>query len=296
VAELDAQRKAEQARREQAVLQLAALEEEQNNLRRREEQRLRAEREREQALLRCKSETEELGTIETDLAKLREFEKRIGCDDVRALTRAKITTLAKEEETCKKEASSRDYLLKQVKGNDLSKLNDFKQQATKLEQELSCERLRTSVAELLTTIRVKIAQVDLKRLTCYKGNADGMLNEATREAVKLFLTKIARPDKGGEVDEDLLTRLNDRSNAAVCKPEPQEQRPAVADRPPPRDEPRSKPAAAPHRPESRPASSPRPPAPPRPAAAPVATRPAAPVAASSRPTAPSGGGGVIGLH
>ena len=149
---------------------------------------------------------------------------------------------------------------------------------------------------MLTTIRVKIAQVDLKRLTCYKGNADGVLNEATREAVKLFLTKIARPDKDGEVDEDLLRRLNDRSNEAVCKQEPQG-RPTMVSHPP-REEPRSKPVAAPRPPKSHTASSPPPPGVGRPAT-PVATRPAtaAPVAASSRPSAaPSGGGGVIGLH
>jgi len=67
VAELDAQRKAEQARREQAAMTLAALEEEQNNLRRQEEQRQRAEREREQALLRCKSAIER-GGIDQPLA------------------------------------------------------------------------------------------------------------------------------------------------------------------------------------------------------------------------------------
>jgi len=75
-----------------------------------------------------------------------------------------------------------------------------------------------------------------------------MLNEATREAVKLFLSRIARADKDGEVDEDLLRRLNDRSNEAVCKPEPQQGRPTMVSHPPPREEPRSKPAAAPRPP------------------------------------------------
>jgi Caspase domain len=287
IAELDAAHKQELERQQQAAFKLAALEEEQNELRRKEELRLRTDKEREQALLKCTAENAELGTIETDLAKLQEFSKRIGCDEVRAITKAKINNLVREESECKDQDKNRNFIRDQVRASSKrGNLSEYLQKAVKFEQVMSCARLRPSVQEMIGTIRVKIAQIDLKSLACYTGVADGALNDATRDAVKLFLTKIARPDKDGEVDEDLLTRLSDRSNASVCKPEPQE--PAVVHRPPQREEQR-RPVAAPRRePPRERQAAPQPQRqapPPRPAAQAVA-----------RPAAPAPSGGLVGVH
>jgi hypothetical protein len=289
VSELDAAAKAEQNRQQQAAFKLAALEEQQNDLKRREEQQARSEAQRAQAALKCKSENEELSTIEADLGRLQEFFRRISCDDVRALTKAKLDVMVKEEKVCKEEDNRVGFFNRAKSTNDHAKLVGLKKDVVKFEQELKCARLRPSVTQEIVTIRIKLAQVDLKRVGCYKGDTDGVLSDATRDAVKLFLAKIARPDDAGEVDEDLLSRLSDRANAEACKPAPSER--PVAARPAPRDEPaprKQQPVsiAPTHRPE---------PAAPRPQAAPAQPRPAAtPVARQSAP-APSGGG-VIGLH
>jgi hypothetical protein len=293
VAELDMKAKAEQKRQQDAAFKLAALEEQQNEIRRREEQRARTEAERAQADLKCKSENEELGTIEADLVRLREFVKRIGCEEVRALTRAKIVTMEKEEKVCRDDDKDLGLMVKRARAADsTAKLIAVKKEVVKFEQDMNCARLRRSVKHEIVTIGVKLAQVELKRLACYKGDADGVLSDSTREAVKLFLTKISRPDDAGEVGEDLLTRLADRANAGACKPEQPESRPAVASRPAPREteQPPRKPTNIAPAPRRQPEPSPQH------QARPTPTAPAAkPVAQAPRPTAPSGGG-VIGLH
>ena len=132
----------------------------------------------------------ELASLEGDLAKLKLFVKRSGCEDVRALTNAKIMQIERDEIACKDENTKRNGLLNEAnKRTDRARLTGFKQDMVKLEQEMTCARLRPSVTAAVDTIRVKIAQVELKRVGCFSGSADGALNDATREAAKLFFAK-----------------------------------------------------------------------------------------------------------
>jgi len=301
VSTLDAAAKAEQARQQQAALKLAALEEEQNEIKRREEQRARTEGERQRLDLRCKSENEELSRIEADLGQLQEFMKRIGCDDVRTLATAKIKVMVHEEAVCKDEGKRLSFVADHAKGtNDRGRLIGFKNDAVKIEQDLKCARLRPSVTQELAIIRIKLVQVELKRLACYKGDIDGVLSDATREAVKLFLAKINRPDASDDVSDELLNQLGAGANASVCKPEPTV-RPAVASRPPrePREDPpasRKPVVATPHRQEPR-EREPRQAAPVQHVAPPpLEPRPAVTNVARPAPAPSSSGGGVIGLH
>jgi uncharacterized caspase-like protein len=214
---LAAQRQA-QLLQQQAAEKLAALEEEQNRLRREEEQRQRAERERQQAATRCENERVELASIEAELKKLQDFVKRSGCEEVRTLTTAKITQIEREEKVCKDEDARRNRLLEQARRqSDRTRLASLKQDMIKFELEMSCARLHPSVAEALGMIRVKAAQIELKRLGCFTGSGNGILNDATRDAAKNVLAKLGRPDGDGAIDEELLSQLNAPANAAICK-------------------------------------------------------------------------------
>lgn len=295
IRQVDATLKAEQNRQQQAALKLAALEEEQNEVRRREEARARTEAERIKSEERCKAEDEQLNTIANDLLRLKDFAKQIGCQTVASIARGRIDTLEKEEKVCKQEDAKLASIISRSKGISDKRLVEPRKQVASLEQDLNCARLRPAVAQEHAIIRIKLAQVGLRQAGCYKGDVDGILSDATREAVQLFLTKISRPDGTSEVDDDLLNRLGDRANERACKPEPEKApEPVATHTRPPREEappPRRPVVSAPpvHRSEPAPRREVHSaPPPPRPQAAP-APRPAA---VSSAPA----GGGIVGLH
>ena len=236
----------EQLQRQQAAVKLAALEDERNRQRREEDQRLADQQKRQQIEAKCKQETTDLASIESDVAKLREFVKRSGCEDVRSLTKEKIAQFERAEQACRDEDSKRNALVNQVKRfADRGRLDGFKQEIGKLDLQVTCARLKPSIAEALVMTRVKIAQVELKRLGCFDAAVDGNLSEATRDGAKLFLAKLGRTDSDAEFNEELLSELK-RQNGRVCKPA----EPAVATTQP------NKPAATPRRhvePPARPA-------------------------------------------
>jgi hypothetical protein len=224
---LVAEQRALEQQQQKAAERLAALEEERNRQRRADEERQRAEQARQEALRKCKGEGVELASIESDLAQLRLFAKRTTCDDVRALTNAKIAAIEREEKTCRDEDGRRNSLLTQAKRlSDRIRLTGAKDDLVELERGMTCLRLRPSVVATTSTVRVKIAQIELKRVGCYTGGADGTLNDATRDAAKVFLARLSRPDSDGSIDEELLSELKSQ-NGPICKP------PAVAERTPP---------------------------------------------------------------
>ena len=202
----------------EAATKLAALEAERAKQRRQEEDQRQAEQARQQAEARCKSELVEFGSIETDVSRLRQFAKRSGCEDVRKLTNEKIASIEREEKTCRDEDGRRVSLLDQVRTqNERTRLAKSKDEMFKLQVEITCARLRPSFVDAIGTIRVKLAQVELKRLGCFSGASDGLLSDATRDAAKLFLASIGNPDRDVEINDGLLSDLNSHVDP-VCKP------------------------------------------------------------------------------
>jgi hypothetical protein len=215
---LAAQREA-QERQQAAAEKLARLEEERNRQRHEEEAHRRAEQERQQAQIACQSENMELSSIENDVVKLRSLAKRSSCEDVRSLTNAKVTRIEREEKACRDEDGRRSGILGQAKRqSERTRLASLKEAMIKLEQEVTCVRLRPTLEESLATIRVKIAQTELKRLQCFDGSNDGVMNDATRDAARLFQAKVGSADNDGDITESLLASLGDQKDA-VCKPE-----------------------------------------------------------------------------
>jgi hypothetical protein len=276
-----AQQEAQESQKKGAE-RLAALEDERNRLRREEEQRQHAEKKRQDAAKACQDEGVELASLEGDLAKLKLFVKRSGCEDVRALTNAKITQIERDENACKDANTKRNALLSETnKRTDRSRLTGFMQDMMKLEQEMACARLRPSVAAAVETIRVKMAQAELKRVGCYSGNADGVSNEATREAMKLFFVKEGA--EGGDITE-LLSDLKDMKDG-FCNPAPAS--PPVADHQKKEKAPTKRQASAPSRQEA-PRRQERQSGPAR-----TSSRAEPRAAPSYHPAAPMGGGGAI---
>jgi hypothetical protein len=275
-----------QAEQRKGAERLAALEEERNRLRREEEQRQQAEKKRQDMVKACQDEGLELASLEGDLAKLRLFVKRSSCEDVRALTSAKVTQIEREETICKGEDSKRSGLLSEAnRRTDRTRLTGFKQDMIRLEQGMACTRLRPAVTAAVAAIRIKIAQVELKRVGCFSGSTDGTLNDATRDAAKLFLVKLghAEADADGEITDALLSDLSDQKDG-FCKPAS----PPLVDRQKKEKAPQKRQASRPPRQEQARPQQERPATPARTSARPEPQR-----APSYRPSAPAGGGGAI---
>lgn len=205
------------AEKQQAAERLAALEEERNRQRREEEKRRQDEQARQRAEAKCKEERVELATIESNLATLRTFVKRSECEEVRTLGTGKITQLEREEKICKEEDSKRNSFLTQAKRlSDRTRLAALRTNLTKLDQDMTCTKLRSAIAENITMVKVKLAQIELKRHGCFTTATDGVMDDGTRKAAKLFLAKIGHPDGDSEITDELLSDLVKHKDP-VCK-------------------------------------------------------------------------------
>jgi uncharacterized caspase-like protein len=95
----------------------------------------------------------------------------------------------------------------------------------KLEQELTCARLRPVVVAALNRAiaaqdvtgseRVRAAQTELARLGCYSGVIDGSLGEGTKAALDRYLAQQRRTGNPAEITEALLNELQSQPTR-VC--------------------------------------------------------------------------------
>ncbi len=258
---LQAEEQRQKLAQQEAAKKLAALEEERARQRREEGERRQAEQARQQSEARCKSDIAELTSLEADAGKLRQFSKQSICEEARKLASEKVALIEREEKTCRDENSQRIALLGQVKTqNDRTRLGRSKEEMVKLQLESTCARLAPSFMDAIGMIRVKIAQVELRRMGCFSGTPDGLLNDATRDAATLFLATVGNPDSDAKIDEGLLSDLNSH-NDPVCKPasppavvhteRKPEPRSKQASRPPARERPRERGREAPARSSTR---------------------------------------------
>ncbi len=204
-AERDQQAAREKAQRETTDLrtQVAAL----------EQQRLareRADRER----------------TERDQAD-REAAERARLARLEAERLARIETERKMDEACKRDE---ERLAGLQRGGTLGR-----DELVRFERELGCERLRPLVLaaisapavetpktrlvpapELMDTPQlVRAAQAQLRRIGCFAGDDDGKLNDATRNAVKRYLTQRGLPANEIKISESLVAELKTQDKG-VC--------------------------------------------------------------------------------
>jgi len=95
----------------------------------------------------------------------------------------------------------------------------------RLEQELSCERLRPSVVAALqralalpvsnTLEQVRAAQQELRRLGCFEGIADGDPGIVTRSALNRYLAQRGRTTSDIEITDAFVSELKSQT-ARVC--------------------------------------------------------------------------------
>ena len=95
-----------------------------------------------------------------------------------------------------------------------------RQELDQLTRTLSCEDLRPSLLALSTVAlrlkelearqaadQIRTAQRELRRIGCYSGADDGLLNKATKDAIQLYRTKSKQKAEGLSITEDLLKDL-----------------------------------------------------------------------------------------
>src|SRR5256714_908158 len=204
-AERDQQAAREKAQRETTDLrtQVAAL----------EQQRLareRADRER----------------TERDQAD-REAAERARMARLEAERLARVEAERKMDEACKRDE---ERLAGLQRGGTLGR-----DELVRFERELGCERLRPLVLaaisapavetpktrlvpapELMDTPQlVRAAQAQLRRIGCFAGDDDGKLNDATRSAVKRYLTQRGLPANEIKISESLVAELKTQDKG-VC--------------------------------------------------------------------------------
>jgi peptidoglycan hydrolase-like protein with peptidoglycan-binding domain len=64
---------------------------------------------------------------------------------------------------------------------------------------------------------IRKAQIELKRLDCLSGRADGKLGKATRQAIKKFWASAKQPDGDLDVTDELVAALKERGDN-YCRP------------------------------------------------------------------------------
>ena len=85
---------------------------------------------------------------------------------------------------------------------------------------MSCEELRPSLLALSAEAlrlkeleareaadQIRAAQRELRRIGCYSGSDDGLLNKATKDAIQLYRTRSKQRTDGITITEELLKEL-----------------------------------------------------------------------------------------
>jgi len=65
--------------------------------------------------------------------------------------------------------------------------------------------------------QIRKAQIELRRLDCFQGRADGNLGEQTRQAVKKFWASAKQPEVEVNVTDQLIADLSERGDN-FCRP------------------------------------------------------------------------------
>ena len=205
----------EKAQGDAANLQtrLAALEAERTARERAERERVERERVERERAEREAAERTRLARLETErLAAEREAAERTRL--------ARLEAERKAEEACKRDE---ERLTGLQRGGSLER-----DQLVRFERDLACDRLRPLVVAAIAGLAVEApktrvvpppallmdtpqlvnaAQVELRRIGCFAGDNDGKLTEATRNAIKRYLTVRGLPSNDIKVSESLVAEL-----------------------------------------------------------------------------------------
>jgi Caspase domain len=210
----------EKAQGDAANLQtrLAALEAERTARERAERERVERERADRERAERERAERE--AAERTRLARL-ETERLAAEREAAERTRlARLEAERKAEEACKRDE---ERLAGLQRGGSLER-----DQLVRFERDLACDRLRPLVVAAIAGLAVEApktrvvpppallmdtpqlvsaAQVELRRIGCFAGDNDGKLTEATRNAIKRYLTVRGLPSTDIKVSESLVAEL-----------------------------------------------------------------------------------------
>lgn len=211
--ETERRQREEAARRQEAAERLAKLEAEriqaQREAKERETARLREQAERQKAERNCQLERATLGAIETNLGKLQSLVNQSTCEEVRIAAGEKVAALTAqrdlEAQACKRE----DELLALLKGTGA----ESRQRLVEFQKQMTCERLRPVVVAILSkpdapdASLVRNTQIALRRIGCLSGADTGEMNDATRSALKRFLSRTDRNEADLSITPALLTEI-----------------------------------------------------------------------------------------
>lgn len=182
-----------------------------------------AEAERKEAEARQKAEKAERDKAAAEAAAARATAEKQArqAEDARKAAEA----AAAREAVCKSEQARLDDII--ARGSDGTGLDDL----TTFSRTVTCERLGGLVTAALDRFRteaarraatapnspqlVRAAQTELVRLGCLTGKADGVMNSATTDAVRRYLTLDGQPTDTISVTEEFVGNLSKRS-ARVC--------------------------------------------------------------------------------
>jgi peptidoglycan hydrolase-like protein with peptidoglycan-binding domain len=74
-----------------------------------------------------------------------------------------------------------------------------------------------SVSHANTPGQIRRAQIELRRLDCFQGRADGKLGDQTRQAVKKFWVSAKQPATEVNITDELIADLSERGDN-FCRP------------------------------------------------------------------------------
>lgn len=228
----------------------------------------------------CDAERRELATFR-DLADLRRKTLAIRCLPLKAEADARVAALESEENRRAALCASEAQKVSGLKGGGSAVRDDL----VALRASLTCDAARKDADLTIRSVDllIRTAQVELKRLSCYGGPANGSLDEATRAAISRYLAGRHSILSEANITDEFVSELKGQG-LAVCPVEklPEAVRPGgdqktkTVSRPSPNeDDDEDTPSTSPMRPKA-PAQALRPPQP-----APVAPRP--PVAEEPKP-------------
>ena len=170
-----------------------------------------AERRAEEAKRKADEATSTKAAAEAE--RLRQESNRIAAEADAERKKTEVASL--QEAGCKSESDRLDAIV--AKGNDSANLEALK----RFGRDLSCDRLKPQVTAKLDAWTanspdlIKSAQVQLARINCYSGPANGEMNDATRASLVRYLTVKQRPASDAKVTEDLVSDLSKQA-ALTC--------------------------------------------------------------------------------
>jgi hypothetical protein len=142
--------------------------------------------------------------------------KRSVCEEVRSHGAGQIAQLERQEKTCKDEDSKRtSYLGQAKKQTDRTRLAALKGDLAKFDLELTCTQLRPAVTEGIAWVKVKLAQIELKRHGCFNAAADGIMNDGTRKGGWDYSAASSRGDNSNSQFAVLALYEAERAGVAV---------------------------------------------------------------------------------